>query len=175
MRTNDLAPRLRAIMAGNSQKSPVTTGAVVTGISCNHRKSLLLPLFPPLPLENIGVEKSVSEVVTGVVTRPAAPERGRVQERAAIAADRAPCRPDPARPASDALSDSLRPAPVTASFEERRASVALLQDAMAAENERRRGWWREPVEGWREGRLVIRSALTGEATVIELPKGSVSR
>jgi hypothetical protein len=46
---------------------------------------------------------------------------------------------------------------------------------MAAENERRRNWWREPVEGWREGRLVIRSALTGEATIIELPKGSVSR
>lgn len=79
------------------------------------------------------------------------------------------------QPASEALSASLPSAPVAASLEERWASVALLRDAMAAENERRRNWWREPVEGWREGRLVIRSALTGEATIIELPKGSVSR
>jgi len=59
---------------------------------------------------------------------------------------------------------------VVASLKERRASVALLLDAMADENERRRGWWRDPVEGWREGRLVIRSALTGEANVLLFPK-----
>jgi hypothetical protein len=37
---------------------------------------------------------------------------------------------------------------------------------MAAENERRREWWREPVDRWRAGRLAIRSIVTGEATVI---------
>ena len=45
--------------------------------------------------------------------------------------------------------------------------VALL-DAMAAENERRRDWHTQPVDGWREGRLEWRSAETGEATVIHL-------
>jgi hypothetical protein len=59
---------------------------------------------------------------------------------------------------------------VAASLDDRRASVALLLDAMAAENMRRWDWWREPVEGWRDGRLVLRSAMTGEANVILLPK-----
>jgi hypothetical protein len=47
-------------------------------------------------------------------------------------------------------------------------SVERLLDAMAAENERRRDWWREPVEGRSEGRLTIRSIDTGETTVIYL-------
>lgn len=46
-------------------------------------------------------------------------------------------------------------------------SVAALRQRMAAENERRRDWWREPVEGWPE-RLEIRSAVTGEVIVIYL-------
>ncbi|HEY8212510.1 MAG TPA: hypothetical protein VIG36_00030 [Methylocystis sp.] len=41
---------------------------------------------------------------------------------------------------------------------------------MAAENERRRDWQAKPVDGWREGRLVMRSALTGEEITINLPK-----
>jgi hypothetical protein len=63
------------------------------------------------------------------------------------------------------------PAPV--SLAERRAAVERLRDAMQAENERRRDWDKQPVEGWREGRLTIRSALTGEETTIhfEKPKG----
>ena len=48
---------------------------------------------------------------------------------------------------------------MVASLEERRAAVERLLDAMAAENERRRDWWREPPKGWREGRLELRSAL----------------
>jgi hypothetical protein len=39
---------------------------------------------------------------------------------------------------------------------------------MAAENERRREWWTKPVEGWREGRLIIRSVMTGKTNVIYL-------
>jgi hypothetical protein len=61
--------------------------------------------------------------------------------------------------------------PPATSVEDRRAAVSRSLDVMASENERRRGWWREPVDGWREGRLTIRSAVTGEAKVIRLPKG----
>jgi hypothetical protein len=34
-------------------------------------------------------------------------------------------------------------------------------------------WWKQPVAGWREGRLEIRSILTGEATVIRLSDGAI--
>jgi hypothetical protein len=51
-----------------------------------------------------------------------------------------------------------------------RASVDALLADMAAENDRRRGWWREPVDGWREGRMEWRNVVTGETTVIRLAK-----
>jgi hypothetical protein len=51
---------------------------------------------------------------------------------------------------------------------EARASVDELCADMAAENERRREWWTKPVEGWREGRLIIRSVMTGKTNVIYL-------
>ena len=60
-----------------------------------------------------------------------------------------------------------RPVPVV-SLDERRANVAHLLDRMADENERRRDWWKQPVDGWREGRLEWRSAEKGEATIIHL-------
>jgi hypothetical protein len=50
------------------------------------------------------------------------------------------------------------------------ASVDNLLEAMAAENERRRDWWKQPVEGWREGRIAWRSVVTGEETVLRFPK-----
>jgi hypothetical protein len=51
------------------------------------------------------------------------------------------------------------------------AAVARLLEAMAAENERRRDWFRaSPYEP--DGSLVIRSALTGEEITIHLPKGT---
>lgn len=46
-------------------------------------------------------------------------------------------------------------------------NVQGLLDDMTAENERRRDWWRYPVEGW-PYRLTIRSVLTGETVVIQL-------
>jgi hypothetical protein len=49
----------------------------------------------------------------------------------------------------------------------RRANVERLRDEMARENERRREWWRRPVPDW-PNRIEIRSAMTGEATVIPL-------
>ena len=52
---------------------------------------------------------------------------------------------------------------------QRRANVERLLDAMAAENERRRDWHTQPVEGWREGRLEWTNASTGEATIIRFP------
>jgi hypothetical protein len=51
-----------------------------------------------------------------------------------------------------------------------RASVDCLLANMAAELERRRGWYAQPVEGWREGRLEIRSVLTGETATIRLKR-----
>jgi hypothetical protein len=53
----------------------------------------------------------------------------------------------------------------------RRAEVARRLDAMAAENARRRDWHTKPVEGWREGRLTVRSVVTGEETIVYLPRG----
>ena len=59
---------------------------------------------------------------------------------------------------------SIAPAPV-ASVEERRAAVERLLADMAAENEARRAWWREPVAGWREGFTEI-NGVNGETTVL---------
>jgi hypothetical protein len=54
-------------------------------------------------------------------------------------------------------------------FAERRASVQRLLEAMAAENERRRDWWKVPPYD-RDGNLVIRSILTGATATIRLAK-----
>lgn len=58
------------------------------------------------------------------------------------------------------------------SSERARANVVRLLDAMAAENDRRRDWHTQPVDGWREDRLELRSAETGEATIIYFPNRS---
>ncbi len=73
------------------------------------------------------------------------------------------------------------PAPATAPEPDTRPSVVAVEapeaavasrlDAMAAENAKRRDWWTKPVDGWRDGRLTIRSALTGEETTVYLPRG----
>jgi hypothetical protein len=70
-----------------------------------------------------------------------------------------------------APAEPVSPRPEGSSADDARASVERLLDAMAAENERRRDWWRKPIEGWSEGRLTIRSIVTGESTVIRFPKG----
>jgi hypothetical protein len=51
-----------------------------------------------------------------------------------------------------------------------RASVDKLLAEMAAENECRRDWHKQPVPGWREGRLEWRNVVTGEETVLCFPK-----
>ena len=75
--------------------------------------------------------------------------------------------------AATGASDASLPTASTAlasvaSLEERRAAVERLLAGMARENEARRDWHTKPVPGWREGRLEIRSAMTGEATIIDL-------
>jgi hypothetical protein len=62
-------------------------------------------------------------------------------------------------------------APVTpeltpAKYAERRASVEKLLAGMAAETEKRRDWWRQPVPGWADGRLEI-LGIDGKTTIIE--------
>lgn len=51
-----------------------------------------------------------------------------------------------------------------------RAHVEALLADMAAENERRREWWTRPPEGWADGRITLRSALTSEIEIIDLRK-----
>ncbi|HEY8033333.1 MAG TPA: hypothetical protein VIF02_13395 [Methylocella sp.] len=65
---------------------------------------------------------------------------------------------------SSGCEPPLSPSPTVAFAEDARVTVERLLDAMAAENERRRDWWREPLEG----RLAIRSIDTSETTVIYL-------
>jgi hypothetical protein len=145
----DLTARLRRTMRGETtSKTGVTPVTGVTAPPCYASKSPELRQLRLLRVKNSDLEKDVFRGVTAGVTAPL----------------------ETVQPASDALPASLPSVPVVASLKERRASVALLLDAMADENERRRGWWRDPVEGWREGRLVIRSALTGEANVLLFPK-----
>lgn len=45
-------------------------------------------------------------------------------------------------------------------------------ERMARENEARRDWHTQPVEGWREGKLTICSATTGKETTINLKEGA---
>lgn len=60
------------------------------------------------------------------------------------------------------------PAPV--SLDDRRASVEAIYEHMAAERERRRGWYAQPVEGSREGRLTLHNIARDETVVIDLRK-----
>jgi hypothetical protein len=62
------------------------------------------------------------------------------------------------------------------SLDDRRAAVERMRDAMSAETAARRDWHKQPVDGWREGRLEWRSLATGERTVIRFrkPKGERS-
>jgi hypothetical protein len=58
---------------------------------------------------------------------------------------------------------------------EGRALEHALADPPPSEEIARLDWWRQPVPGWREGRLEIRSLLTGESTVIRLSDGEILR
>jgi hypothetical protein len=60
------------------------------------------------------------------------------------------------------------PAPV--SLGERRASVEKIYEGMAAERERRRDWYAQPVEGWRDGRLTMRNIARDETVVVDFRK-----
>jgi hypothetical protein len=53
----------------------------------------------------------------------------------------------------------------------RRAEVARLLEAMAAENDRRRDWHAKPDTEHRAGKITMRSALTGEEVTIDLRTG----
>lgn len=59
---------------------------------------------------------------------------------------------------------------VKSSLEERRAAVEAIYARMEAERERRRDWYAQPVEGWREGRLTLRNIVRDETVVIDLRK-----
>jgi hypothetical protein len=55
-----------------------------------------------------------------------------------------------------------------ASVQSRSTHPPPAPEVAPAENERRRGRWREPVEGRSKGRMTIRSIDSGETTVIYL-------
>jgi hypothetical protein len=64
------------------------------------------------------------------------------------------------------LAAEAAPPPSATVSADTRASVDRLIADMAAENERRRDWHKQPLDDWRAGYIKIRSALTGETTII---------
>lgn len=69
----------------------------------------------------------------------------------------------------DVVGAPTEPTPVLSpvEFADARARVDLLLASMAEETERRRDWFTQPVEGWGEGRLVLRG-VDGKTEIIEL-------
>lgn len=65
-------------------------------------------------------------------------------------------------------SAASEPPSPAASIENHGADVVRMLDGMAAENEGRRDWHAQPVEGWRDGRLELRNIVRGETNVIRL-------
>jgi len=76
------------------------------------------------------------------------------------------------RELKDEIAQILAPPPPVFDLDERRVRVDGLLANMATENEPRRDWHTKPVEGWREGTLPIRSAVTGEAVVVKFLRRS---
>jgi hypothetical protein len=50
------------------------------------------------------------------------------------------------------------------------AAVEAIYAQMEAERERRRDWYAQPVEGWRDGRLTIRNIARDETVVVDFRK-----
>jgi hypothetical protein len=72
------------------------------------------------------------------------------------------------------LAAEAAPPPSAAVSADTRASVDRLIADIVAENERRRDWHKQPLDDWRAGYIKIRSALTGETTIIRLHKGKTA-
>jgi hypothetical protein len=89
---------------------------------------------------------------------------------AAIAALHPGNRQTAANAASAARGEPENEIPATASLEDRRASVEEIYAQMEAERERRRDWYAQPVEGWRDGRLTIRNIARDETVVVDFRK-----
>jgi hypothetical protein len=68
------------------------------------------------------------------------------------------------------LAAEAAPPPSATAGDDASASVDRLIADMAAENERRRDWHKQPLSDWRAGYIKIRSALTGETTIIRFHK-----
>jgi hypothetical protein len=64
------------------------------------------------------------------------------------------------------LAAEAAPPPRAAVSTDTRASVDRLIADMATDIERRRDWHKQPLEDWRAGYIKIRSALTGETTIV---------
>jgi hypothetical protein len=89
---------------------------------------------------------------------------------AALAALHPENRQSAANAASAARGEPENEIPALVSLEERRAAVEAIYAQMDAERERRRDWWAQPVEGWRDGRLTIRNIARDETVVVDLRK-----
>jgi hypothetical protein len=87
----------------------------------------------------------------------------RQNAKAGTSAPPAACPSLPSQNAIPPAAPGLPPAEYAAA----RARVEVLLAGMAAENDKRRDWYAQPVEGWREGRLEIRG-IDGETLTIEL-------
>ncbi|HEY8033004.1 MAG TPA: hypothetical protein VIF02_11675 [Methylocella sp.] len=143
----EIAARLADIAKGMfAQKTAVTAVTPVTGLSVTAKKAQSYSGYSGYRSKAVERENEVLGPVTGAITDP----------------------PEPDNVASALRTGRLPSRPLITSVEGARATVERLLDAMAAENGRRREWWREPVEGRRAGRLAIRNIVTGETTVIYL-------
>jgi hypothetical protein len=72
------------------------------------------------------------------------------------------------------LAAEAAPPPSAPAADDARASVDRLIADMAADNERRRDWHKQPLPDWRAGHLEIRSAMMGATTIIRLHKGKTA-
>jgi hypothetical protein len=61
--------------------------------------------------------------------------------------------------------------PVVVEPETPEAAVARRLEEMAAENDRRRDWWKKPDPERAAGRITIRSIVTGDEATIDLKTG----
>jgi hypothetical protein len=77
----------------------------------------------------------------------------------------------PALPSQKAFVAPVTPELTPAQFAAARAGVEVLLADMAAETEKRRDWWRQPVPGWADGKLEI-LGIDGETAIIECHKST---
>jgi hypothetical protein len=121
--------------------------------------------------QNSKAGTNAREAIPPFGTSPNETSARRVRETSALVSDSQPA-VRPSLPSQTFVAPAA-PELTPTQFAAARAAVDLLLASMSTETERRRDWYAQPVEGWREGRLTIHS-IDGETTAIELSKHQTS-